>query len=198
MRWLAMALAVVIGGVVSAASARTVVSSADESVTIDGGPDTTLQNYSWTVTNHHTSPIVYVKIPHYRAAVFEAPRRWDTSKTTYLVNVGVPDKAGFCVAEAIAPTPGISRGSSREFKMSLNVQRGLLGKGTVIVRFADGTEAKVFGVELSVPPEPSGKWVPLIGAGAIFVVWVLIRTLRQRGKPARAADESAGDADDRA
>ena len=34
------------------------------------------QYYDWKVTNHHTSPIIYIEFPHYHADTFGAPAGW--------------------------------------------------------------------------------------------------------------------------
>ena len=166
----------------------------DALVTITGGADQTAHNYSWTVRNHDTSPIVYLEFPHYRADLFTTPAGWEQKGTTYLVNIGVADKPGVCIARPVPPHPGIVRGASASFGMRVAQRRGLLGKNTVTVRFADGKEVRVKDVELPVPPEETSKYVPLIGMGVLFVVFVAYRTIRNRraaGSDGVSEEESA-------
>ncbi|MGB2985820.1 MAG: hypothetical protein WBE26_08045 [Phycisphaerae bacterium] len=146
-------------------------------VTITGGADASGQNYTWTVTNKHTSPIVYVEFPHYHAGLFFAPKGWSTESTA-LVRVGYKDEPGVCIAKSDSPTAGISAGQSVTFRMGIAPLPTRRGKGTVRVRFADGTEAGVTGVELPQPEVIGDKYAPLIGLGAIFLVWMVVRTVR--------------------
>lgn len=153
----------------------------DRLVEIDGGlADDTRQNYQWTVTNRHTSPIVCVEFPHYHADMFIVPEGWSTRGTTYLVNVGVPDKPGVCVARPEASHSGIPPGGARRFGMRIAASGALVGEGNVTVRFADGSATVVSGVVLPVPPPYNFKFLPLVGAAIIFVAWVMIRTIRDR------------------
>ena len=76
--------------------AAPVVTVADPpNATVTGGPDTSGRKYSWTVTNEHTSPVVYVEFPHYHGSLFFAPENWRV-ECTFLVNVGVEDRPGIC------------------------------------------------------------------------------------------------------
>ncbi|NLE59271.1 MAG: hypothetical protein GX616_12995, partial [Planctomycetes bacterium] len=85
---------------------------------ITGGVDETRQNYYWTVVNNYSSPIVHVEFPHHRADRFQIiPSTGWEQECTYLVNVGVPDKPGVCIAKAKAPNPGIPPGARHDFSM---------------------------------------------------------------------------------
>ncbi len=143
-------------------------------VTITGGADTSGYNYTWTVTNEHTSPIVHIEFPHYHGSLFFAPNDW-SSQCTFLVNVGVEDRPEVCKARAASLSAGIARGKSENFRMRVTRDGTTRGQGTVRVRFEDGTELAVPAVELP-QREPAGdKYVPLIGLAAIFIVWVAVR-----------------------
>ncbi len=167
-------------GVIALCSVAVVppVTAADKpKVTITGGADASGQHYAWTVTNRHTSPIVYVEFPHYHADLFFAPENWST-KTTALVNVGYKDEPGVCIARVESPAAGIHLGGALDFGMRIAPLPTKRGKGTVLVRFADGTESGVAGVEL---PQPRGVWdkyASLIGLGAIFLLWIIFRARR--------------------
>jgi len=164
-------------------------------VTITGGADASGNNYTWTVTNHYRSPIVYVEFPHYRAVLFYAPAGWST-KSTYLVNVGVPDRPGLCTAKAESVAKGIRPGTSAEFRMQVDVGKAWRGPGTVRIRFADGTETTVADVQLPQPKNtPIDKYVRVIGFFVIFVVAVAIFSIRQRKRPAAEASGEDPDPD---
>jgi len=156
----------------------------DAQVSIEGGADEedpSGHNYTWTVTNHHASPIVSVEIPHYRADTFTAPKGWKT-ECTYLVGIGVPDKPGVCRAMPESPGAGLVRGASAEFRMRIagGGTTPQPGRGRVLVRFADGSETAVEGVEVPQAPAASTRYIPLIGLAAIFAAVVAVREYRRR------------------
>ncbi len=156
-------------------------------VTVAGGADASGHVYAWTVTNRHTSPITRVEFPHYRATLFFAPTGWSTD-CTFLVNVGVEDSPGACVASAPAPTDGIQPGRSAEFRMQCSARGASRGIGVITVRFADDTRREVAGVELPRPEGVGDKYVPLIGLAAIAGIFALIAAIRNR----RAKHPAAG------
>jgi hypothetical protein len=164
-------------------------------VTITGGADTTGQNYHWTVTNHYGSPIVYIQFPHYLADTFHAPDGWK-KECINLIHVGASKKPGTCTASVDSPGKGIAPGRSAEFGMRLARGGGHHRRpGQVTVRFADGTETTVGGVELPTASTTSERLYALIGFALVFaiVVYVQVRR-RRRGLP--AAEPDAGPAPD--
>lgn len=169
------------------------VAAEDSRVSIKGGIDPdepSGHNYVWTVTNRHSSPIVSVEFPHYRADMFLAPDGWKT-ECTYLVNVGVPLKPGTCTAKMDPEQGGLFRGASATFRMRVAPEGAPIGKGTVLVRFADGTQAAVEGVTLPRAPDESGKHAPLIALVVLFVVVVVVREWRQRKNKSPASDDKS-------
>ena len=146
-------------------------------VTIVGGADASGHNYSWTVTNGYTSPIVYVEFPHYHADLFFAPKSWST-ETTALVNVGSKDEPGVCIARAESPAAGIPPGRALNFGMRVAPLPTRRGQGTVLIRFADGTESSVTGVGLPQPGSVWDEYASLIGLGTIFLLWIIFRARR--------------------
>ena len=148
-------------------------------VTISGGASDVDHSYTWTISHEHTSPIIYVEFPHYRASLFFAPEGW-TTESTFLVNVGVKDKPGVCRAWAALPTSGITAGGAASFKMQVSRKGTVPRTGTVLVRFADGTEVNVPGVELPFRESFSDKYMSLYGLGVVFLLWVVIRAMRTR------------------
>ncbi len=152
---------------------------------IIGGADATGHHYSWTVTNRHSSPIVFIEFPHYQANLFLAPKGWSAEESTFLVNVGVPDRPGVCVARASSPAEGIAPGRSAEFKMQIAAPGASRGTGEVRLRFADGSDATVPGVELPQPPPTRDTFVSLIGLGLIFGAWLMYQLIRNRRRKAK-------------
>jgi hypothetical protein len=157
-------------------------------VEIKGGADETRHNYEWTVTNRHTSPITRIEFPHYHADAFVVPSGWSTEGTTFLVNVGVADKPGICVATVMPSHTGIPEGGRQEFRMRITASGALVGEGKVRIKFKDDSTTVVPGVVLPVPPPYDFKYLPLVGAALIFGLWVIIRTIRERRRRASQAD----------
>lgn len=169
--------------------------AAPPQATITGGADPAGYSYTWTVTNKHTSPIVHVEFPHYHGALFFAPEDWSV-ECTFLVNVGVEDRPGVCTARnvlfaeapagfarnntALGSKPGSAR-DTLDFRMQVLLRGTRRGQGQVLVRFADGSEVYVAGVELPQREAVGDKYVPLIGLGLIFLIWVIARS-RSRAK----------------
>ena len=166
-------------------------------VVIEGGADETGQNYAWTVTNRHSSAIVRVVFPHFRADLFQAPPGWKTHCTN-LARVGGKELPGECAAWVDSPADGIAPGQSARFAMRTTgraAQQGAsVGRGTVPVTFADDTVVPVRDVEVPQRIGASTKYMPLIGLALVFALGVAWRTLR-RPKPAdlpAAPDDSEG------
>ncbi len=165
-----------------------------EKVTITGGADESSHNYAWTVTNHHDVAVVSVEFPHYHADMFEAPPGWK-KETTFLVNVGVPDRPGVCIARVEDPSAGIARGQSAQFGMRITGAGAHQGRGTVRVRFADGSQFDVTNVELPTQVSKGTTYAPLIALAAIFIVVVVVRERRRRTRVAARPEDDVPGAD---
>ena len=162
------------------------IAAAQLRVTVEGGVEADGNNYTWTVTNHHASPIVYAEFPHYGASLFLVPNGW-AHESTFLVNVGVPDKPGLCKATADTRAAGIFAGDAVKFGMKVSSAKARPTPGTVRFRFDDGQELEVAGVELPRPQPRSEAFVSLISLSLIFGVVVLVQAFRywrKRGQPA--------------
>ena len=164
-------------------------------VTITGGADPSGYKYTWVVNNKHLSPIVYIEFPHYHGALFFAPDGWVT-ECTALVNVGYKDEQGTCSASAEAPAAGVAPKRSTTFDMRIARLPTRRGKGTVLIRFADGVTTRVRSVELPVRESVGDKYAPLIGLGTIFLVWMIIRSRRRARVRRSNVDASAPDVQD--
>jgi len=158
----------------------------DLNVTITGGADASGHTYTWRVANPGPSSIVEVRFPHYRAGLFFAPQGW-SSECTALVHVGVKDEPGVCTARAGSPGEGIAPGRFATFSMQIAPAGAKRGRGEVTLRFDDGTEMRVGGVELSQAEGLGDKYVSLIGLGLVFMIFILAQAIRKRRKTAMPA-----------
>lgn len=164
-------------------------------VTITGGADGSGQNYHWTVTNHCGSPVVYIQFPHYHADTFITPDGWE-KECINLIRVGARNAPGTCTASVDSPGKGIAPGRSTEFGMRLARGGGHHRRpGHVTVRFADGTQTIVAGVELPTASSTSEQLYALIGFALVFVIIVIVQTRRRRKAPP-AVEPDAGSAVD--
>jgi len=168
--------------------------------TVEGGADVTGHNYTWTVTNQHSSPIVAVEIPHYRADLFFGPDGWSTAESTYLVNVGVKDRPGVCKAQAPSKTAGIPRGRSAQFKARINARGAKRGRAEVVVEYADGTRVTVANVEVPRAETLGEKHTLKIGFGVMFALFLGAQAIRHRkrnreGEAAEIEDQQAASSD---
>lgn len=150
-------------------------------VEISGGADESRQNYQWKVTNRHGSPIVFIQFPHFHADTFSVPNRWK-QECTNLIGAGKPTHlSGVCTAKVVSPADGIAPGRAAEFGMRLALLGGdRPSPGRVTVRFADGTETIVEGVELPMATSILEKMVAPIGLALIFGIIVLFEVRRRR------------------
>lgn len=161
------------------------------SVTITGGADGTGQNYHWTVTNHYGSPVVYIQFPHYHADTFFAPNGWE-KECANLIGPGARVVPGTCTAAVDSPGKGIAPGRSAEFGMRLARGGGHHRRpGQVTVRFADGTQTIVAGVELPTASTTSERLYALIGFALVFLIIVIVQTRRRRKAPRAPEPDSA-------
>jgi hypothetical protein len=150
------------------------------------------QNYLWTVTNRHNSPIVYVQFPHYHADTFIVPPGW-TMQCTNLAS----RQPGTCTAIADSRQTGIARGRSTEFGMRLaNLSGHHARPGDVTVGFADGTETTVADVELPTPSSTPERLVALIGFVLVFGILVLVQLRRRRKARTLAPPNGSAPTDD--
>lgn len=158
--------------VVSWLFGTTLVAVADDpKVTITGGGDFSGHKYSWTVTNESAeggSPIVYVEFPQYRADLFLAPTGWSTKIT-----------GRTCIAQGDS-TSRIDPGLTKTFSLRVGPAGAQRGVGKVLIRFADGTECKVGGVEVPQSETIGDKYVSLIGLGLALVVVAAVHWSRTR------------------
>ncbi len=172
---------------VSTSVVATATADGGTKVTVTGGADQSGHKYSWQVTNSHTSPIVCVEFPHYQAGLCIAPTGWSTEESTFVVHVGVKDQPGVCVGQATSPADAIASGESAEFGMQIAAKGARRGRGSVFVRFADGSETEVSGIELPQRAGVGERYVTLIGLGTIFAAMAIIRAYRTRRRWSRSS-----------
>lgn len=174
----------------SAALAWAQADGAAGAVHIEGSMDATSQNYTWRVVNTGNATVVRISFPHYHADLFTAPPGWITD-CTYLVNVGVPDRAGVCAAWAQNAQRGIAPGGSAEFSMRIAASGAAPGRGDVDVVFSDGITSTVGGVLLPRAPSRGETLLPLASLGAVLAIVLVVRAIRQRRAPAGSANAAA-------
>ncbi len=159
-----------------------------QKVTITGGIDPSGKLYNWTITNNYSKRIVFVSFPHYSASTFTAPFGWEVDCEN-LLNVGVANPQGDCEATAMDLSAGIPRSGSSKFEMQ--VPRAVARRpGKVLIRFADDTEYVVAGVELPQKESVGERYVPMIGMGGIFAIFLLVAWMRSRGKKSEEDPDS--------
>lgn len=156
--------------------------AAGAGVEITGGFKAASNTFEWMITNRSRSPIVYVAFPHYHADALVAPAGW-TEESTNLVGTTVPNDPGVCTAKAEMLVDAIAPGNQKKFIMRLSQADTQIGKGTVTVRFADGSEEKIRGIELPVKAQKGFGAAPAIVLAAAFGVYVLVRYLKGRTSP---------------
>ncbi len=162
------------------------LTTANPIVFITGGADASGHTYTWQVRNGGAEPIVEVRFPHYRAGLFFPPQGW-SNDCTALVHVGAKDEPGVCTARVAAPADGIAPGRFVAFSMQIAPAGAKRGPGEVTVRFADGRESRVAGVELPQQEGLGDKYVSLIALGGVFVVFVTAQVVRKRRRRAPSA-----------
>jgi len=160
-----------------------------QAVVITGGADASGHTYSWQVRNEGASPLVEIHFPHFRGGLFFPPKGW-SGDCTALVQVGAKDEPGICTARAPAPADGIAPRQSAPFSMQIASSGAKRGLGEVIVRFADGSEARVAGVELPQREAAGDKNLPLYGLGGLFAIFVIAQAIRKRRRRATSAGDS--------
>jgi hypothetical protein len=171
----------VVGGMLSTAAA-------DEAlVTITGGTDPrNPQFYRWSITNNHTSPVVFIEFPHYHADTFAPPSDWAQEWNNRSM-VGGRDAPGWVRTSVETPTLGIQPGATASFEMRLARAGADTRPGKVAVRFADGTQTVIAGVLLPSAKPFLERNALAIGLAVIFVTAVLIHLRRRRKRPPAAA-----------
>lgn len=159
-------LAVLIGS----AAAR----GAEGTVEIVGGGDDTLANYQWTVTNRTDSAIEWVRFPCAHYHLFNAPDGW-------LAGTGAEGEQPLGYASASGDVTSLAPGRSLTFTARVDRNRTVRGQGTAHVGFADGTSMAISNVELAIEPSAGDQYLPLVGLGVIFAVFLVFQSLRRRG-----------------
>jgi hypothetical protein len=158
----------------------------DADVIITGGADETQHSYNWQVTNRSNARIIRIEFPQYGADLFETPDTWGqgTQKEMNLVNVGWNYKEpGVCWAEPIPPYAGLAPGATAKFGMRIAGMGAMKSTGTVRIKFDDGTEGTVAGVELPQMPTRPSVYLGPLGMGALLFVFIFVREYRRRKQP---------------
>lgn len=139
----------------------------------------------YEITNSGGSPIVRIEIPHFHADSVEMPDGWD-SKSTNLVVESVSEKPGVCTFTNTQPEAAIRPGTKQKFSVHLSLAPFDIGKGSVIVHYADGTSETIPGVTQSVAPSQTGLGIAVaIAAGALLIVYGMRRNRKPGKTPKR-------------
>lgn len=146
---------------------------ADGTVEIVGGGDDTLANYQWTVTNRADAPIEWVRFPCAHYHLFNAPEGWTAG-------TGADGEQPLGYASAAGEVDVLAPGRSLTFTARVDRNRTIRGEGTAYVGFADGTSIAISGVELAIEPSAGDQYLPLLGLGVIFAVFLVFQSLRKR------------------
>ncbi|MCH7812901.1 MAG: hypothetical protein IID40_02655 [Planctomycetes bacterium] len=165
------------------------VAAADDTlVRMEGGAADNGEEYVWTVTNLHRSPIVGLTIPCYRAALFQAPEGWTGQKLRETDAAVAEPGTKVYRFTATSPAAGITRNRSGEF--TIRIKPGASAQrtpGKVHVRFADGSSTVLLGIEIPQPESSTVTQVRIIGLAALFALFIGVQVIRHRRRK-KAAD----------
>ena len=159
-------------------------------VRIDGGADGSGQNYSWRVTNLHSSRIVRIAFPHYHGDLFTTPENWEQD-VTGLAQSGASNIHDGGVATAFIDNPrhGLGQGFSAEFQLRIARIGADRRPGEVTVTFADGTTEVIAGVELPTKKSFGEHYITAITLAVIFLVMFLtVRKKKSKPTPPSGAE----------
>jgi hypothetical protein len=172
---------------------------ADEpKVTIAGGVRPgNQQYYDWKVTNHHTTPVVYLEFLQYHGDLFTAPSGWSQEWKNRAMIGGGKNAPGWVRTRAENSGAGIQAGRSAAFEMRIARAGALTRAGRVTVRFADESEIIIANVELPCAPGFTEQHVMLFALAAIFVIALAIHRRRRRAAADTAATTSSATDDER-
>jgi len=173
-------------------AAGPVAAGLESKVRIEGGFDPESHSYRWTVHNEAASPIVFAAFPQQQADLFTGPPGWEVRGRENEAPLRNESGALMFSAQAPAGAPGIGPGRSGEFEMRIKPKKSpTRGKGEVWVKFADGREAWIGGVEVPLPPTASSKYLRLIALAILFAVFVVGRSLWNRRRRSGAVAPQA-------
>ena len=154
--------------------------------TVDGGADTSGQNYTWTITNRADVPIDRVVVPHFMGDLCLPPEGWTCEITEWL---GKSGKGGQVILQAKEPAVAVRPGRSVDVGLKIGPAGTPRGQGVIELWFSDGTSFGVL-VEAPVKEAAASQNVALIGLSAIFAIFLLVR-LRQGRRDAAATRKAA-------
>ncbi len=150
-------------------------------VTIEGGARSdNPQFYHWEVTNHHSSPIIYIEFPQYHGDTFNPPAGWSQDWKNQRKLKGGEDAPGWVRTSVEQAGDGIAPGRSAAFEMRISREGALPRTGVVTVRFADDTESLIAGVELPSAKSFLEQNIMAMAMAAIFLVALLLHSKRRK------------------
>lgn len=164
----------------------------DTRVTIESRYVADDHEYTYRVTNRHSSPVVEIEIPHFKADLVTAPDDWGVELTNRVGAAG-GGKPGVCKVKPKNGGGGLVAGQVVQFQMRVPDAAVAKGANDARVRFADGTEAIVPNVTVPIPPSGGGGVVLPVGLVVIFVAAVVFREYRRRQRSGAAAPPGESD-----
>lgn len=153
-----------------------------ETVDIQGGaqPDNS-HAYNYVVTNHASSPVVAVDLPHFRGDVFRVPEDWTFEATERFTSLNTGP--GRFLAKVSNDRAAIAKRGQATFSVRISHLGAAQGRGEAVVLLKDGRRLTI-PVECAVQESLIGRYRSLVGMGTAFVLFVLFGLWRSRRKPA--------------
>ena len=142
------------------------------------------KEFVWTVTNTGDTPITMFRPTHYLGRVPIPPDGWEEAEMT--ANVGRKQKLGVGYVEyrAKSPRAAIRPGQSLEFQLRMDLRwTGVTAPTRVTVGLEGGREVEVAGVACPYKVSFFSQYFPVLGLGAVFVIFLGYKLIRARSRP---------------
>ena len=144
--------------------------------------------FTWTITNNGNQPIMMFRVPYYRGRVTAVPEGWTQRPPTGPIGEDQKTDAPILELASVSRANAIQSGQTAEFQVWDPQKRGTLTRQAVCVELADGTDVLVCGVRCPARESFLQRNYPLVGLGAIFAVYLIVKALRGgKNTPAQAA-----------
>ena len=136
--------------------------------------------FTWTITNNGNQPITMFRAPYYRGRVTALPEGWAQRPPTGLIGEGQKPNATVLELASSSRATGIQPGQTAEFQLwdPHTHRRGTLTRQAVCIELADGSDILVSGVRCPSQESYLRRNYPLIGLGAMFAIFLIVKALR--------------------
>jgi len=118
--------------------------------------------------------------------LFEPPEGWE-QECTHLVGRGGEPEPGVCRASTDRAGLGIAPGRTDSFFLRVAANEPRRGQREVLVRFTDGTEFSIPGVEVPIRAATIETYGGLLGFSLLFVLIAIVEIRRRRKATAAKA-----------